>query len=138
MQDKSTIMSLIKRNIRKTGYYIILMLAFLFASCGFFRAPGKDKCDKILSKSQMTDILIDIYMLEAFIREYQQIEPKAKDSAFYFYEALFKRHSVERHVFEEALDCYLLDRRDMDTIHEEMLNRLSLIESEAGIKQEDE
>ncbi len=114
------------------------MLVFLFASCGFFRAPGKDKCDKILSKSQMTDILTDIYMLEAYIREYQQAEPAAKDSAVYYYEALFERHGVERSVFEEALDCYLLDRREMDLIHEEMLNRLSLIESEAGIKQEDE
>lgn len=131
-------MSLIKRNIRKTRFYVILMVAVLLSACGFFRAPGKDKCDKILSKSQMTDILIDIYMLESFIREYQQIDPAAKDSAVYYYEALFERHGVGRDVFEEALDCYLLDRRDMDIIHEEMLNRLSLIESEAGIKQEDE
>lgn len=120
------------------SFYILMMLLFVLASCGFFRAPGKDKCDKILSKSQMTDILIDMYMLEAFIREYQQIEPKAKDSAVYYYNALFKRHGIERTVFEEALDCYLLDRREMDIIHEEMLNRLSLIESEVGKRQESE
>ncbi len=131
-------MSRKEKNFRDTTrYYIILMLVVLFASCGFFRAPGKHKCDKILSKSQITDILTDIYMLEAFIREYQHIEPASNDSFAYYYEALFARHGVERGVFEQALDCYLLDRKDMDIIHEKMLNRLSLIESEAGIKQDD-
>ncbi len=127
-----------KKHFRVAILHVIMIFVLLLASCGFFRAPGKDKCDKILSKSQMTDILIDIYMLESFIREYQQIEPAAKDSAVYYYEALFLRHGVTRSVFEEALDCYLLDRRDMDHIHEELLNRLSLIESEAGLKYEEE
>ncbi len=127
-----------EKHFRITKFYALMMLVLLFASCGFFRAPGKDKCDKILSKSQITDILTDIYMLEAYIREYQQVEPAAKDSAVYYYKALFERHGVERIVFEEALDCYLLDRREMDLIHEEMLNRLSLIESEVDKRQESE
>ena len=111
-----------------------MAVCMLFASCGFFRAPGKDKCDKILPREQMTDILTDIYMLEAFLREYQHFEPDFQDSIQYYYRALFDKHEVDKEVFEEALNCYLLDRREIDIIHETMLNRLSLIESEIESK----
>ncbi len=116
---------------------ILIAMCLFFASCGFFRAPGKEKCDKILPREQMTDILTDIYLLEAFLREYQHIEPDFKDSVQYYYSVLFHKHAVAIDVFEEALNCYLLDRREIDIIHETMLNRLSLIESEIESKRRD-
>lgn len=126
-----------KRKLQGTiKAFVFAVLVFYLASCGFFRSPGKDRCDKKLSKEQMTDILTDIYMLEAYIREYQRTEPAAKDSAKYFFEVLFLRHGVEKSVFEKALDCYLLDREAMEIIHEDILTRLSLIESEAGTNPE--
>ncbi len=116
---------------------VLIAMCLLVASCGFFRAPGKHKCDKILPREQMTDILTDIYVLEAFLREYQHIEPDFNDSIQYYYRALFDKHEVDREVFEEALNCYLLDRKEIDIIHETMLNHLSLIESEVESKGRD-
>ncbi len=128
--------------IKHTGSLLksgIIIAIFIFvASCGFFRAPGKDKCDKILPREKITDILTDIYMLEAFLREYQHVEPDFKDSVQHFYHALFDKHEVDKEIFEEALNCYLLDRREIDIIHETMLNRLSLIESEIESKRRDD
>ncbi len=111
--------------------WIVTLLLLLVGACTFFRAPGKDDCDKILSRDQMADILTEIYILEAFFFEYQGIEYRITDSAEYYYGGIFRNYDVDPDDFEEALGCYLLDQREMDLIHEKMLNRLSLMESEA-------
>ncbi len=113
------------------------LLPALVASCTFFKAPGKDDCDKILAQNQMVDILTDIYIYEAFILEYQHIEPSFRDSSKYHYGGILSYHGVDPADFENALDCYLLDRHEMDVIHEKMLNRLSVIESEAQQVEDD-
>ncbi len=110
---------------------ITVFLLAAFTSCGFFRAPGKDSCDKILSRDQMADILADIYLLEAYMRESRLQKDAIDDSAKVFYRALFREHGVELEIFQEALDCYLLDRREMELIHEHILNDLGIRESEA-------
>ncbi len=107
----------------------VLMLAL--AACTFFRAPGRDDCQKILSREQMADILTDIYVLEAFFLEYQHIERKIRDSATYYYGGIFDHYGIDPIDFEEALSCYLLDISEMERIHEKMLSRLSIWESEA-------
>ena len=112
----------------------IIAMACSLAACGFFRAPGKDKCDKLLSREKMTNILTDIYLLESYIREQQQFDRSIIDSADYYYYRLLRQYDVELSIFEAALDCYLLDRQEMDAIHEEMLNRLSVKESEISIR----
>ncbi len=117
---------------------IIGTLILSMAACGFFRAPGKDDCDKLIPREKMTEILTDIYILEAFIKEHQQIERSARDSARYYYYDIFERHQIDIAVFEEALECYLLDRREMDMIHEKMLNVLSIKEIEAAGQYEED
>ncbi len=107
------------------------LLLLILGACTFFRAPGTDKCDKILTREQIVEILADLYMLEAFLQEYQYIERESRDSVMYFYAGIFTHHGVDPADFEEALDCYLLDGREMERIHEKLLSRLSLMESEA-------
>ncbi len=115
------------------GYavHVVLLSLILLSACNFFRAPGRDDCDKILSGDQMADILTEIYILETFINEYQHIERKIRDSAKYYYAGVFDYHGVDPSDFDEALDCYLVDTREMDRIHEKILSRLSVMESEA-------
>ncbi len=101
-------------------------------SCTFFRAPGKDDCDKILTREQMVEVMTDIYLLESYLSEYRHIDSRITDSAGLYYSGVFKHHNIDPAEFEEALNCYLLDRREMDLIHELMLNRLSIMQSETG------
>jgi hypothetical protein len=107
----------------------ILMLAFLVTSCNFFRAPGKDKCDKIISIKKMIDILEEVYLLEAYLLEPKSSQIHNEDSVIYYYGGLFEKHGVTKWEFEMALNCYLLNEKDMLTIHEELLNRFSILQS---------
>ncbi|GEM_PF-1659110 len=110
---------------------ISLLLAMtIMVSCTFFRAPGADDCDKILERDQMKDILTDMYLLDAYLAEYQYSQPKVRDSIWHYYGGIFHKHNVTAHDFHMALECYLLDRDELDAIHEEILNRMSVMESE--------
>ncbi len=120
--------------IKKTGnkwLLIFLPALILLGSCGFFRAPGKDRCEKILPMEKMTAILTDVYLLEGFLAEESGYNPEITDSAKYFYAWVFDKHNTSYEEFQDALDCYLLHRSDMEKIHEEMLNRFSIMEGEA-------
>ncbi len=116
--------------IRKVIRLMLLAAIVALASCSFFRAPGTDDCDKILERDQMTDILADMYLLDVYLTEYQHIEHKVRDSLWHYYGGIFLKHNVSAEDFRIAIDCYLLDRDALDAIHEEILNRMSVMKSE--------
>jgi hypothetical protein len=119
---------------------IIFFLSIMVTSCNFFRAPGKDKCDKIISVKKMTDILEDIYLLEAYLLNAQSVHINRHDSMIYYFGGVFEKHGVTKWEFEMALNCYLLNEKDMLIIHDEILQRFSLLQSKAEqiIAQEEE
>jgi hypothetical protein len=108
----------------------LLLLLLLMAGCTFFRSPGRDECDKILSREKMTDLLTDIYLLEGYLLELQSINPAMQDSVADYFAGLFDRHGVTYQEFDQALSCYLLHEREMQQIHEEVLQRYSIMESQ--------
>ncbi len=134
---RSVIMQLFLKTSGKMRSVVVAVMLLTLASCTFFRAPGRDDCDKILTREEMTDILTDIYLYETFAREFRSLEPAYRDSAKYHYVGIFQYYDIESAVFQEALDCYLLDQREMNAIHEEILNRLSIMESEVQQVEED-
>lgn len=110
---------------------MMILLIVMVASCGFFRSPERERCRKILPRETVTDILTDIYLMEGYLSDYQTIRPTTRDSVDYFYGGIFVKHGVSKNEFQQALDCYLLFASEMEKIHEEILNRLSIKMSEA-------
>lgn len=108
---------------------LILCMAILLSGCDFFRAPGQDHCDKIISRERMADILADVYLLEGFLQEVKVTSPQLNDTIRTYYAGLFEKHAVTRWQFEEALTCYLLNEEDMQAIHDDILQRFSILES---------
>lgn len=115
---------------------IILSLLLIVASCGFFRSPDKERCRSILPREKMTDMLTDIYLLEAYLSDKQTYYHETRDSVDYYFAAIYQKHGVHYNEFKQALDCYLLHRSEMELIHEEILNRLSIKQSEADAELE--
>lgn len=121
-----------KRISRSISRFIsILLMSFVLGGCVFFRAPDREKeCDKIIPRATMTDLLTDIYLLESYMTEVEARQPSVRDSMEYQYAWLFSEYQTNPWQFREALNCYLLDKIEMDLIHEQILSRLSLMESE--------
>jgi hypothetical protein len=78
----------------------------------------------------MTDLLTDIYLMEGFLMELQPFNPGIQDSLANYYAGLLDKHGVSFQDFEQALACYLLHEREMQLIHEEILQRYSIMESQ--------
>lgn len=115
---------------------LILSLLLLMGSCGFFRSPEKERCRRLLPRELVTDILTDMYLLEGYLSERQNYHPQTRDSADYYYAAIFDNHGISHAEFRQALDCYLLHPDEMMAIHEEILNRLTIQMTEADAELE--
>lgn len=110
---------------------IFYILLFLIAGCGFFRSPGRDRCDKLISRQKMTDVLYDVYLLEAYIQGVgfgSQVD--LDDTVAKLYSSLFNAHNISRDIFHRAISCYLMHSHDMQRIHDDILNRMSILEGE--------
>lgn len=107
-------------------YLTLVLLLLLAGSCGFFRSPARERCQKIIPREQLTNILTDIYLMEGYLSDLQTRKPEVRDSVDYYFAGIFLEHGVSKAEFQQALDCYLLFENEMELIHEEILNRLSL------------
>ncbi|MEE4176430.1 MAG: DUF4296 domain-containing protein [Bacteroides sp.] len=112
-------------------FSLFIILALMLGSCDFFKSPDREPCHKILPIEKMTDILTDIYLMDGYLSNRQNNLHQTRDSVEYFFAGVFAKHEITYEEFKEAMDCYLLHREDMDKIHEEILNRLSIKMSEA-------
>lgn len=114
--------------MKKTTLIVLTLL--MLNGCTFFRSPGKDDCDKILPREKLTDILTEMYLLEGYFIELQAFNPGLQDSLAHYYSGLFEKHGMSFTEFETALSCYLLHEDDIQQIHEEILQRYSIMESQ--------
>ena len=110
---------------------LILSLLLFLGSCGFFRSPDKERCRRILPREKVTDVLIEIYLMDSYLSDRQTKLPTTRDSVDFFFASIYTKHEVSYDDFKKSLDCYLLRKAEMDLIHEEILNRLSIKQSEA-------
>lgn len=118
---------------------VLLLLMASMLGCNFFREPGKDRCKRILSLEKMTAILTDVYLMEGYLLELQISRPSVRDSSAYFYRGILDKHQVDYQTFHTALGCYLLYRDEIDLVHENILNTLSIKmgEIQSTYRQED-
>jgi hypothetical protein len=115
---------------------VLIAMALLVGGCGFFRSPEKERCHRLLPREQVTEILLDMYLLEGYLSDRQNYYPQTRDSVDYYFAAIFHKHGLSHAEFRQALDCYLLHADEMMAIHEELLNRLTIQMTEADAELE--
>ena len=89
----------------------------------------KDKAPQgILSKPQMVDWMIDIYLAEART----QLIPISRDSAYKLFapyqDSLLYRKGISDSVLKESYKYYLEHPTDLETIYDNVIDSLSLRE----------
>ncbi len=115
------------------GILVFSVVILLLPSCNFF--IGKGKCERIIEKEKMVEIMTDIYLLEAYIQINARTRPEIEDSLHYFYSGLFKKYDISVETFDKALECYLLDKDKISYLNEEVLNNISIIESRKPVEE---
>lgn len=106
----------------------LLCLAILSVSCNRLL---KSEPAGLLSKSQMTDILVDMHLTEATIRAANDSISRLNDTTdlqIRFAE-VFRKHDITPGEFNLSLDYYLEQIDELDKIYSEVISRLVLVEA---------
>ncbi len=111
--------------MRKYGLFF-LMIVMLLTSCSYFEKNSS--CDDIMEREKFVAIMTDVYMIEAYFEIVHIGSDDLKDSIALYYNSLFKEHNTNREQLIDAINCYVLDREMINTIHDEVINSLILME----------
>ncbi len=113
----------------------VFILVITMAACGII---GSDNpCKKHIDKKTMTDLLTEVFLLEAHI-SHQQAISNIRDSLPHLYGGLFQKYGVTADEFEKAFECYMLDRELMNIVFDEVLSNISIARSKADERKEAE
>lgn len=84
----------------------------------------------LIPKDSMTSILVDIHLAEAIMHYKEKNGEKASDYKYELYKSIFDKYSTSENDFENSFNYYQSDVEEMDAIYQEVLNRLSKLQSE--------
>ncbi len=105
--------------------YMVALLALWLSACG--SAPSENT--KLLTKQQMTNILIDLHIVETSVaqRSYQG------DSVMYVYNAamnqVYQNHQTDSLQVDMSYRYYIQKPTLMDGIYEKVIDSLSILEA---------
>lgn len=110
--------------MKKIAYIFIILISIV--SCS---KPYAQKPDDLLSKSEMRDILVDIYTSQQMMNSIQSQSPNqvldvAKNTMY-----IFDQHETTHKVFEDSYKYYYTQtgayQKILDDVIDELKNRLS-------------
>jgi len=116
-------------------FSIFLSLFLFFSSCNWF--SHENPCHDTIEKDKMINLLTEIHVLESHL-SLRQSRKNMGDSAVFFYAGIFQKYNVSAKEFDEAYECYMLDRELMTEVLDEVLNNLSIAQSKADEKKKNE
>ena len=108
-------------------FFLLLSLSssiFLF-SC---KEPEKEQ-PGILPKDKMIDVLVDIHIAEASSESHGLTSIQINQLVAVKYEGVLQKHGITRPQFQTAFDYYLRHPAELDEIYQEVVNRLTALES---------
>jgi hypothetical protein len=104
---------------------IILLNLLVLISCG----DNEDKPKDLLTREQMTDVLIDIHMTESALT----LKSFSRDSSLVLFqlykEEIFKRKKITEKQFQDSYNYYSIHSAGLDKIYEVVIDSLAVMES---------
>jgi hypothetical protein len=123
----------------KRLFLLIFVPILLLFSC----APKEDLSSEkvpvnIIQPDSMVDVIVDMQLTEAVMREHR-LTGKFEDSlAIVSFEKVFIKHNINKEKFEESLSFYKQNLRLYEKIYENVITRLSQLQSEVSAPENDD
>jgi hypothetical protein len=123
----------------KRLFLLIFVPILLLFSC----APKEDLSSEkvpvnIIQPDSMVDVIVDMQLTEAVMREHR-LTGKFEDSlAIVSFEKVFVKHNINKEKFEESLSFYKQNLRLYEKIYENVITRLSQLQSEVSAPENDD
>lgn len=104
---------------------LIFLFVFAFYSCNRQQVP-----ENVIPFDDMVDIIVDIHITDGIVTTSKIRRQLIANDSTNFYNAIFDNYSYTRKDFDTSLYYYSKNINQYDLIYDEVLNRLSKIESE--------
>ncbi|MFW5706303.1 MAG: DUF4296 domain-containing protein [Bacteroidota bacterium] len=117
--------------------YLLLLALMVSLGTSCNSVSDKTECEKLIDRRTMSNILTDVFLLEAKLTN-QAPDSGIRDSVVNYYAGVFEKHNITTAQFEQAYECYLLDTENMNWIMDEVLTALSLTQSKIDEKKKEE
>jgi hypothetical protein len=110
---------------------LLLFATLLLASCYTTHDKSQvPKPDDLIVRDTLIHLLAEIELIESAIRDKQNLGHEIDDLNEAFYATVFKKYNVSREQFNRSMDYYKQNLEEMDDIYEDVISRLSVIESQ--------
>lgn len=114
---------------------LILLAAVFLYSCYATHDDGTlIPPEDLIGTEKMSLILADVEIAESALRQKQNFGHEIGKVQEEYYYAIFTEHEVSKDQFERSLSYYKQDREAMNQIYEDVITRLSVIESEVQLE----
>ena len=111
---------------------ILLLLVFSFASCYHGAKDPEFDMSLVMPEDSMISLLTDLHLAEGVVNALKSKEHPAGHLSSDYFEAILKKHSINKETFEESMRYYAFHTEKLDRIYEEIIIDLSKKESLAG------
>lgn len=121
--------------MRNILYLIVPII--LLTSC--YTAPKKELDPapvNLIDRDQLVLIIVDVEIAESALRQKQNVGHEIKNIKESYYYSIFTKYEVTREQFDSSMTYYKQDPEVMDKIYEDVITKLSVMESEIQLEEE--
>jgi len=117
---------------------LFMIIGFLlFTSCYTKHGESTIAAPKsLIDKDKIVLIIADVEIAEAALRQKQNTGHEIAEAKEAYFHTIFTSYEVTREQFDSSMIYYRQDLETMNGIYEEVISRLSVIESEVQHEQE--
>ena len=109
---------------------LITALLHLFASCYHENQPQIAPPENLLSKTEMVNILTDIYVAEGALAYHRMNKELTEDMSTNYYKKVFDEHHISHRILKDNLRYYNSTPEVMEEILEDVLSNLSKLQAD--------
>ncbi|MEI6694931.1 MAG: DUF4296 domain-containing protein [Bacteroidota bacterium] len=114
--------------LRKICFFIVLILLL---SCHSKKQTTQPDFGKILDHHQMTEVLVDFYLIEANLANGVQDEAYLKQYTSHYYRYFYKKHKINRQQFIISMEYYCFHTKELTQIYNDVITHLAAMQSPA-------
>ena len=111
----------------------LILYAIIFILVGCYPTHEEEKPlppDDLIEVEKMVNIIVEVEIAESAIRQKQNYGHEINNAAEEYYTAIFNKYEITKDQFSRSLAYYKKDLEAIDAIYEQVITRLSVIESE--------
>jgi hypothetical protein len=90
--------------------------------------------DNLIGIDKMVELLAEVEIAESALRQKQNYGNEISKLKEEYYTAIFTKYEVSKEQFDESLNYYKQDLETINMIYEQVITRLSVIESEVQLE----